>query len=446
MIGSSFSNLFSTFITVSVQNVLNRISSILNSLISVIILSQYSTESLAASTYVTSSQILISGAILSVFTPLGTMISNAKMIQDDIKIISYVVASSIIALFLSLIIITCLLNLEFVLHFSNQDSKSAEMVGKYVDIFVWSVPLLAISQVLSQFAFGMLKQKFVLLLNIFSTLLFSFVCYVLVLGKLGFSAIGIEGVAVACNIKFGVNCIFLLIPFSIYVHSKSRNQGIKFILDKKMVKEIIVTGFPFMINSFLSSFYIFIINLFTGWLGIKALVINQLSFQFYWMMYSVLDSLAYSCGILLGRVNHKYQQIKQLLFYNLVAAIILVLISITTLHIFLDEFIDFFIRDKKIINFSLIHEIKLTFFYVAIVLILEAIISTLRGGLLGVLDTKSSALICIIFDWLVALPLIYFLIIYTNLGFKAIFLAKAISLIFSSYFLTKKLVLRIIPN
>ena len=173
MIKDSSSNVFTSFIKVSIQNVLNRILSILNSLISAIILSQYSGESLAASTYITSSQILISGSLLSLFMPLGIMISNAKINQDDYKIISYVITSSIIGLFLSLIIIICLFNLELVLRFFGQDAEIVRLVGRYIDIFVWSVPALAISQVLSQFAFGMLKQQFVLILNIFSTLLFS---------------------------------------------------------------------------------------------------------------------------------------------------------------------------------------------------------------------------------------------------------------------------------
>ena len=165
MIKDSSSNVFTSFIKVSIQNVLNRILSILNSLISAIILSQYSGESLAASTYITSSQILISGSLLSLFMPLGIMISNAKINQDDYKIISYVITSSIIGLFLSLIIIICLFNLELVLRFFGQDAEIVRLVGRYIDIFVWSVPALAISQVLSQFAFGMLKQQFVLILN-----------------------------------------------------------------------------------------------------------------------------------------------------------------------------------------------------------------------------------------------------------------------------------------
>ena len=374
--------------------------------------------------------------------PLGIMISNAKINQDDYKIISYVITSSIIGLFLSLIIIICLFNLELVLRFFGQDAEIVRLVGRYIDIFVWSVPALAISQVLSQFAFGMLKQQFVLILNIFSTLLFSIFGYMLVFGKGGFTSMGIEGIALACNIKFWVNCICLIVFFSSYkVDYEKKITGTKFI-NREIVYEILIKGLPFMANSLLYSLYMFIINLFTGWLGFAALIINQLSFQLYSIMYIILDSLAYSCSVLVGRMNHKtmYEQIKLLLIYNLITAIILVFISAITLYIFFNEFIDFFIKEKRIIDFSLRYELKLTFFWVIAVFVFEAIISTLKGGLFGLLDIKTPALLCIIFDWLIAVPLTYFLIMYFDFGFRAIFFAKTISLVFSSYLLAKRLI------
>lgn len=200
-----------------------RAIAIANALISTMILARADHKALAINAFITTSQLLICGSILSMFTPVSILISKASGQHKEDGIANYMRSSFLLSFFIALIIIFFCKCIGPILRVFKQPVELICLLEEYFDLFTWTVPALVLSQVFTQFYYGTLRTKCIFVINVVSTIIFALVSYILVLSKWASSDMFIQGLGFACIIKFWFN----LIALTIYIYSTEMRTYLK---------------------------------------------------------------------------------------------------------------------------------------------------------------------------------------------------------------------------
>lgn len=414
-----------------------RTVSIANALISTVVLARVDDIALAAGAFITTSQLLISGSLLSIFIPLSVLVSKAKGKGENDKISDYIHSSFYLSFFISLFIYIACKNISFILKIFDQPLEIISLLDKYFDLFVWCIPALVLSQIFTQLAYGLLRQKYVFVINTISTILFAIFSYMLVLGKWGAPSLHIKGLAVACIIKFWFSLVALVIycyltDLKPYLRKCFNSLKVNTVL----LKELIYSGWPLVLQVLIDIFNSFVILMFSGYMGILAILVVQLANQIYLAISIPIYATSQACSILIAQSQGREEYKNLHAIFNATLWLLLIIISLTLSILFynLDFCLKIFIDNIETIN-SLRSEFFNTIIWVGFCLILDTFIGSLSGALRGILDIKIPVIAYLASNWVIAMPLSYIYGVYFQYGPSAIFAAKAIGYIVTTFFL-----------
>ena len=331
-----------------------------------------------------------------------------------------------------------------VLYYLDQPPGVVELALPYLNIVTLSMVPLMIFQTGRQFAEGLSYTRQAMVIVILSNLVNIGLNYILIYGKLGFPALGLNGAGWA---SFIARILLAGLMFGyIYYHKNFKAYRKGFSLgkySKSLVQKMLGIGVPAGLQ------FIFEVGAFgfavimMGWLGTKALAAHQIAVNLAAVSYMAASGLSAAATIRVGNQLGKRDihtlRAAAFTIYGMVAAFmsICAMIFITGRY-FLPSL---YIADMEVITIASSLVVIAGFFQLS-----DGVQVVGLGALRGLEDVKVPTVLTFIAYWVLALPAGYILGFSMGLGAKGIWYGLCIGLtivavvmFFRFNLLTKKL-------
>jgi len=288
-----------------------------------------------------------------------------------------------------------------------------EMLGfvqQYFHALMWGVIPILLQSCLEQFCYGILKQRLVVILNALSLLIGVPIAYVLIFGKGGLPALGVQGLGLTFAIQAWFDFTLLLIccysmqDFKKFDLFKSRShKGLIY------CRQILRIGWPMSVQfgGELSAF--FVVTMMVGWLGTNALAAVQVTQQWMFLIVVPIFAMSEAAGILVSQAvgAKEFFNLKAITNASLVSSLGLVTIFGIGFIFFPDFFASFYINIHLAKNIPIMHLIRVLFIIMAFTLILSSMRDVMSGSLRGLFDTQFPMKIGLFVMWCLVIPLGY---------------------------------------
>jgi multidrug resistance protein, MATE family len=371
----------------------------------------------------------VAAAILGPFIMVGLSLTYAigsltaqsigtKETKEGMVITSHLVAIAL-GLFLYLIIEICL----NYIHLIGFEASRAQMIEKYCKIVGFSIIPVLTFQVSKEYLQAYSKTYFA------NGLIFIFLAiniglnYIFMFGKFGIPNMGIEGAAYATSLcRLLSSIILFLYLLKLGKKEESKND---FSVNGKLFKEIITLGVPIALGTFVEVLVFTTVTVLIGKMSTIAsashnIVLNLASLTF--MLPLAMNSAAgVKVGIVFG------QKDKDKVFITSLAALTITIICMSltaSSYMLFPEFIlRLFTEDQQLIQYA-----SGLIIFVALFQIPDGIQVTLWGVLRGLNTTKSPMLITFIGNWMIGVPVGYYLAFSKGMEAKGLWAGLAIGL------------------
>lgn len=322
-----------------------------------------------------------------------------------------------------------LLATEFI-SYLNQPNEVIIYAKSYMRIMSLSMIPLMIFQTYKQFFDGLSITKPGMYVAIFSNVVNVFGNYILIFGKLGLPALGLDGAGIASFLTR----MFMAIAIMIYFYKSKKFElysrvKFSFHINKKIAKKLISTGLPTGFQMFFEVGSFSFAAVMIGWLGTNQLAAHQIALSLASITFMIVLGISSSATIRVGNFlgEKNLEQIKKSIY----AAISL---GISLMSLFGLIFITFnkylptlFIQNEKVISYSSDLIIIAAFFQ-----IFDGTQAVSLGVLRGLLDVKIPMYFAFISYWLISIPLSYLLGFIIHFGVSGVWVSLSIGLIFAA--------------
>ena len=320
----------------------------------------------------------------------------------------------LIALFLSAfaIIIFTLFGEAFIRMFT--DNPTTIRWGlKYLNIAKWVMIPMSISTAISSTfrEIGITKPLlYIAVVAIFSNVILN---YLLIFGNFGFPRLGIEGAAIATLVSRVIEFSLLLIL--LVVKGKAFNTNIFkiFKIDKILLKVIIITAIPLVINEFLFSFGQTVFMQSYATRGDNALAAINITNAISQLVFITFGGIGTAVAVFIGntlgenKLKEAKENSKKIFAFAIVFAIILGVI-LFILSFFILNLYEISTETENIARFN----IRVNAIMIPIISMYISLYFTLRSG--G--DTRSTMIMDSGYIWVIQVPVVLLLSRLTNLG------------------------------
>ena len=335
---------------------------------------------------------------------------------------------------LGVILLLAAFFLSIFIKYLNEPAGVAELAVPYMKILGFSILPVMLFQTYKQFIEGLSFTRPAMYITITANLINLLMNWLLIYGKFGFPALGLNGSGWATFFSR----LFMGIVLMLYVikskHFKQFNLSLKVSkIDLRVIKKILALGLP-------SAFqYVFEVGAFTiaiimvGWLGTKQLAAHQIAINLasisYMITLGISSAGAIRVGNALGKQNIKFVRRAGfsaiILGASLMACFGIIFISFRGILPLL------YINDPEVISIA------------ANLLIIAAIFQIFDGtqavgiGVLrGLTDVKVPTLITFVAYWIIALPIGYFLGFALHLNVVGVWIGLLLGLVTAAVLLT----------
>ncbi|MGM0495530.1 MAG: MATE family efflux transporter [Bacillota bacterium] len=243
--------------------------------------------------------------------------------------------------------------------------------------------------------------------------------YLLIFGNLGFPKLGIEGAAYATLISRTIEFLFLFVLLIIKGQVFNTSIFNLFKIDGLLLKMIVITAIPLVINEFLFSFgqTMFLESYATR--GDNALAAINITNAISQLVFITFGGIGTAVAVLVGNTlgENKLKEAKEnslkIITFAVIFAFILGII-LFVLSFFVLNLYDITAETKAIAQFN----IRVNAFVIPIISLYMALYFTLRSG--G--DTRSTMIMDSGYIWVIQVPVVFLLARLTNLGVIYLFL------------------------
>ena len=268
--------------------------------------------------------------IAAVGAVAGIMISQYFGSKDEDEVNrSFSVNGAAAALTALLFTAICVLIPQQIMGIYTDDQNTVAIAADYLRIISVTFIPLAGSTLLSTMLRCMEKASLPLYISIIAAIFNTGFNYLLIFGKLGFTAMGVNGAAIATVIAQCVNFILLLAAFIVVLKKNQKNFFFSVHLTKMTYKQYLLILFPILITEFLWSVGENIYASVYGHLGTSDCAAMTLTYPIQGLMIGALSGIAQAAGILIGKelgkkdYNAAYQKSKKLVLYGFIGSVIL---------------------------------------------------------------------------------------------------------------------------
>ena len=314
----------------------------------------------------------------------------------------------------SLILMTVIFGLSQGLHYLNQPEEVAVLAVPYLFIITASLLPMMVFQTFKQMAEGLSQTKQAMYITVFANLVNVFLNWVLIWGKFGFPAMGLNGAGLATLISR----ILMMVMMGGYIlssqrykkyHLQLKNQGASLLMFGRILKIGIPTGFQFIFE--VSAFGTAAIMM--GWIGVNALAGHQIALNLASISYMLATGLA-TAGMIrvsnqIGKNDFKAMREAGMVVFALVMGFMFVCgVIFFAFRFFLPTL---YIDDPEVISISASLLIIAGLFQIS-----DGVQVVALGVLRGIEDVKVPTLVTLMAYWILGLPLGYVLAF--HLGFE----------------------------
>jgi multidrug resistance protein, MATE family len=324
---------------------------------------------------------------------------NHDMISSTLK------HGFIICMISSLILLLVQLLSGFALPHINQPPDVVSLAIPYLYIIAFSIIPIMLFQTYRQFAEGLSLTRMAMVITVGGNLLNIFLNYLLIYGKAGFPALGLNGAGYATlisRIVIGVGMmayIFYATRFALY-----RNAFAFGNYSKKMIRRLLNIGIPAGIQ------FIFEVSAFgfsaimMGWLGTTALAAHQIAINMATISYMTTSGLAAAATIRVGNQLGKKDIPNMRKAGMSLIGMAMVIMAVWALVFIAGRFYfpTLYINDAEVIALTASLLIIAGFFQLS-----DGLQVVCIGALRGLEDMRIPTLFIFIAYWIIALPLGY---------------------------------------
>lgn len=337
-------------------------------------------------------------------------------------------------LFLAVILFLILFfgsNIVFYLH---QPEPVTSLAVSYLKIISFSVFPLMIFQTYKQFVEGFSIMRPAMIITIFANLVNIIGNWILIYGKFGLPAMGLDGAGLSTLI----NRIFMAIFMVLYVtksdyfkkfHLQLSIKKLNADLVKKILRLGLSSGFQyfFEVGAFSGA------AIMVGWIGTDELAAHQIALNLSSVTYMLITGISAAAAILVGNAvgQENIEEIRRAGFSALILAGSIMAFFGLCFILFNSFLPQLYISDVKVISIASLLLIIASIFEIS-----DGIQAVGLGILRGITDVKIPTIVTFIAYWVLAIPSGYLLAFSFGLGVYGIWYGFIIGLAASALMLT----------
>ena len=336
-------NFFKTVCKIAIPVALQCMLQSSFSMIDQIMIGQLGSVSIAAIGLAGKFSSIFSVVVSAIAVVAGIMIAQYMGKQEkeevDKSFSVNMVASVILALIFTIL---CLVSPKQIIRIYTQEDQICNVAASYLQIIALTFLPMAGATILSTMLRCMEKASLPLYASVVAAVINTVLNYILIFGKLGISAMGVEGAAIATVIAQIANFLFMLAAF-ILIYGKE-NQTFRFSLNlgNAGYKQYFMMLMPILITEFLWSLGENVYASIYGHMGTQACAAMTLTNPVQGLMIGALSGLSQAAGILIGKslgkkeYDEAYRNSKKLVWYGLAGAIILSVLLVILRYFYVD--------------------------------------------------------------------------------------------------------------
>lgn len=260
--------------------------------------------------------------------------------------------------------------------------------------------------------------------------------YLLIFGKFGFPALGLNGAGYATIISRTIGFIIVLIlllrykksPFTLQEVIAKFKSKVRF----RFYKQILNLGIPSGLQYFFEVAAFAFAAIMAGWLGAKELAAHQLAITIAAVTYMFVSGISSGTSICVAESygTASYQKIRRFSFASLSLSMFLMVVFAIGFLLFNKELAALFSKDAEVVA------IGAELLIIAAIFQLGDGIQAVSVGLLrGIEDVRVPSLFTLIAYWVIAIPVGYYLGVKGDLSINGIWIGLSLGLSVSAVLL-----------
>jgi MATE family multidrug resistance protein len=399
-----------TILAIAMPMMLTQIINSLSGFLGNIMLAHLGHDVLAASALLSSTQMMVTLVFMSLLFSMGVMVAQANGRGDTTEIGNLVQQGWLLGLLLSIGTILIYWFIEPILILFGQDPHLAHLVVPYFHWALLGMPILMINVTSSQLCFATGKQIMMTNIMLVQAVVITFSSYVLIFGKLGLPAFGIEGLGIAFDIAMVTQFILVWGCFA-SLHSFKKYHLFKTHLRNNWahLKQLFIIGWPISVQVSSELIAYSFITYMTGWLGIIPLAAGQIVNQFALLLLIPSFGFSASAAMLIGRAvgSKNYTEVKAACNWNIGLSLGVVILLGIPLIIFTVPLTHLFITPEQANYLATLELVKPVIMIGLLSIFFDTIRNTFTGALRGLYDTRITMFVAILALWIIRMPLAY---------------------------------------
>lgn len=273
----------------------------------------------------------------------GIMIAQYMGKQEKDEVDKSLSVNMAAAVLLALIFtVLCLFFPQIIMGIYTEEIQICNVAASYLKIVAFTFLPMAGATLFSTMLRCMEKASLPLYASMIAALINTVLNYVLIFGKFGFNAMGVEGAAIATVIAQIANFLFMLAAFIISYKKKDMTFRFSLNLGNEGYKQYFMILMPILITEFLWSLGENVYASIYGHMGTQDCAAMTLTNPIQGLMIGALSGLSQAAGILIGKslgkkeYDEAYKNSKKLVLYGLCGAIILSVLLVILRNLYVD--------------------------------------------------------------------------------------------------------------
>lgn len=281
--------------------------------------------------------------VAAIATVAGIMISQYIGKEEKEEVDKSFSVNMVASLLLAVIFMAlCIFIPENIMRIYTKESEICMVAASYLRILAITFIPVAGATLVSTMLRCMEKASLPLYASIVAAIVNTVLNYVMIFGKFGCPAMGVEGAAIATVISQIVNLLIMLIAMISLYEKEKKTFVFSIRLGKLGYKQYFVMLIPILITEFFWSLGENVYASVYGHMGTAACAAMTLTNPIQGLMIGALSGLAQAAGILIGKSLGKeeyeeaYQNAKKLTYYGFVGSLCLSILLILLRNFYVD--------------------------------------------------------------------------------------------------------------
>lgn len=371
--------------------------------------------------------------------------ATARGADDDIMLRRAIRMGFWICTGYSVIAVVVLFNTENILLFAGQDPQTAASAALYMELAKWAFWPALMSMNLRAFYTVLDRANTMLLIIVLGVILNAIFNYILIFGKFGFPAMGIEGASLA---TFSANLLAFVAMVLVSMHDKKLKVFEIYVrlwrADWEILRRIVGLGLPISMALLAEVGLFSAASVMFGWIGTLELaahgIVMQLATVTFMIPLGLANAATTRVGLAFGRKNPDdlkraaYTALTLAVSFMMVAAFVFLIIPETLISLFLDDEG----KDTMAVVALAIPYLLLA----ALFQLFDGAQAVAAGALRGMQDTRIPMVMAVFSYWVLGLGASYLLAFKFGWGGVGIWAGLAMGLAAASVLLLARFLMR----